>query len=261
MLGLSFSICASVVPSTAFTAFPGVFSLFGQSRYSSMSLALTLQDNAGVAGAGRVRLLPGCSWGRQPLRRLLGDSPLNESLCTFQLSWPPLAGGTVTTSSPATIMPFCFTRCSVTFRVHRYRRCMLANNRYRLFFLTVLAVIWIECLGGNWMDGELRSKLSGGNWQVEDGMRFNRQKCVECSKGNIWWVIRYIVNNSCLNIWIFENLNIWIFEFLNFVFKLSFFCSYYVAHKYTWNKVIIIIVIIIKIIIIIIITTTTTIIW
>ena len=216
MLGLSFSICASVVPSTAFTAFPGVFSLFGQSRYSSMSLALTLQDNAGVAGAGRVRLLPGCSWGRQPLRRLLGDSPLNESLCTFQLSWPPLAGGTVTTSSPATIMPFCFTRCSVTFRVHRYRRCMLANNRYRLFFLTVLAVIWIECLGGNWMDGELRSKLSGGNWQVEDGMRFNRQKCVECSKGNIWWVIRYIVNNSCLNIWIFENLKIWKFENSNF---------------------------------------------
>lgn len=122
MLGLSFSICACVVPSAAFTAFPGVFSLFGQSRYSSMSLALTLQDNAGVAGAGRVRLLPGCSWGRQPLRRLLGDSPLNESLCTFQLSWPPLAGGTVTTSSPATIMPFRFTRCSVTFRVHRYRR-------------------------------------------------------------------------------------------------------------------------------------------
>lgn len=107
-----FSSCASVfVPSTLFTPFPGVFSLFGQwSGYPSTSLALTLQDKPGIGGGGLARLLPACNWGRQPLRRLLADSPPNESLCTFQLSWPPLAGGTVTTSSPATMTQFRFTR-------------------------------------------------------------------------------------------------------------------------------------------------------
>lgn len=105
---------SSFVPSPLFTPFPGVFSLFGQwsnGYHPSTSLALTLHDKPGIGGGGLARLLPACNWGRQPLRRLLADSPPpNESLCTFQLSWPPLAGATVTTSSPATMTQFRFTR-------------------------------------------------------------------------------------------------------------------------------------------------------
>lgn len=99
-----------------FTAFPGVFSLFGQSKYLSIrSLTLTLQDTGcdGGGGAGRFLLPPettGCNWGRQPRRRLLdcGDSPFTDSLCAFQLSWPLLVDGTVTTSSPVTMKQCCW---------------------------------------------------------------------------------------------------------------------------------------------------------
>lgn len=94
--------------SRRFTALPGVFSLFGQSKYLSMSLALILQEiGGGGGGAGRFRLPPEttCDCNGQPRRRLLdcGDSLLTDSLCaTFQPSWSPLVDGTVTTSSPAT---------------------------------------------------------------------------------------------------------------------------------------------------------------
>lgn len=96
--------------SRRFTAFPGVFSLFGQSKYlSTWFLALILQDIScsGGGGAGRFLLPPettGCNCGRlQPRRRLLdcGNSLCTDNLCTFQASWLLLVDGTVTTSSPA----------------------------------------------------------------------------------------------------------------------------------------------------------------
>lgn len=50
------------------TAFSGVFSLFGQSKYlSTWSLALTLSNIGGDGNAGRFLLPPetiGCNWGR-----------------------------------------------------------------------------------------------------------------------------------------------------------------------------------------------------
>lgn len=103
----SIATCFTWSSSWWFTAFPGVFSLFRQSKYLSTSLILTLQDDTGGGGAGRFLLLPVtiCNCGRQFVRRRwldCSDSLLNGSFCIFQPSWSPLVDGTVTTSSPVT---------------------------------------------------------------------------------------------------------------------------------------------------------------